>query len=87
MLVPFLIRERGRALVTAELSRIEGLHDKAVDFIAQVYLCPAVRASVFTQSPLLDARAAAKLVAILALFGLLDDHEADCAGKVLIEGL
>ena len=52
---------------------------------AQVELSTTIWTGGLLLLPLRDARAAAKLVAILAFLGIFDDHDADGTCEVLIE--
>lgn len=53
--------------------------------LTQVELNTAIWARVLFTFPLRDARVAAELIAVLALLRILNDHEADSAGEVLIK--
>ena len=85
MLTAILIGKGLRALVTRVLSCIEGLHYESIDLLAQVELSTTIWTSSLPLLPLRDARAAAKLVAVLAFLRIFDDHDADGTGEVLIE--
>ena len=86
MLPANLVLELLAALVTVEKRVVEGLLHKAVDVLAEVEVAAAVGASLRALSPLGDALLTAELVALLALFRLLHDAGANCAGEVLVEG-
>ena len=85
MLLTLIVRELLGALIAVEQGRIQRLKHKSVDVFAKIYRAAAVGARVLSLPPLLDAGVAAKLIAFLALFRVLYDHEADRAGEILVE--
>ena len=85
VLLSLFVGELFLALVALELCGVERLHDKPVDLLVHFDSASAVRAGVPLLRPLGDARLAAQLIALLALFGVLDDVEADGAREVSIK--
>ena len=85
VLLALLVRELLGALVAVEQRRVQRLKHESVDILAKVDRAAAVGARVLSLPPLRDAGVAAKLIAFLALFRVLNDHEADRAGEILVE--
>ena len=85
MLMPRLVPETSWAFVTSEAGRVQLLHRESIDTFTYIYLDPAARTSVTAFLPLCQAFCATKLVAIAALFWVLDNHHANFAIKVLIK--
>ena len=84
MLFSHFVLEMIGALITCELRIVQLLHDKAIHVLAEVELVAAVRAGVVPLLPLGDASRADKLIALIALFGLLDNLKADRAAEILV---
>ena len=85
VILPLLILEFLWALIAQEFCVVKRLLDKAVNFIAQVYVAPAVGTRVVLFRPLFDARATAQLVALLALLGVFNHRKANRTCEVLID--
>lgn len=84
MLLSLRVLECFGANITLELGILEGLLGKPVQIFVQVEIAATVRASLIPLCPIRKAYIAAKLIALLALLGVLHDLEADCAGEVAI---
>ena len=85
VLVSLVIAEHDvRAVFTVEERRIQLLHDKSVDMARQADGHSAVGARVVVLLPLVEAGAAAQLVALKALAWVLNNVQADRACEVLV---
>ena len=85
VLVSLVIAEHDvRAVFTVEERRIQLLHDESVNMARQADGHSAVGARVVVLLPLVEAGAAAQLVALKALAWVLNNVQADRACEVLV---
>ena len=85
MLMPRFILKTSWAFVTSKVWTVQLLHSESIDTFTNIYLIPAARTSVTAFLPLCQAVCATKLVAIAALFWVLDNQHANFAVKVRIK--
>ena len=84
MLHPLLILESLRTGVALKLSVVQRLYYKSVHLLPEVEIAAAVRAGLIPLCPFVYAAFTAKLIALLALLGLLHYIEADSAREVFV---
>ena len=85
VLLSKFVAEFLRTLVALKPRVVEGLHHEAVDRLSEVELRSAVRTGVVARIPLLNARPAAELVAVLALLWLFHHLQTNGARKKRVE--
>ena len=84
MTFSLLILESSGASLAVEFCIIERLHYEAIDFVSEALLASAIGARAIFHFPLVETEATYQLVALLALFGLLDYLEATEAREVSV---
>ena len=84
MTFSLLILESSGASLAIKLRAVERLHDKTIDLVTKALLAPAVGARAILHFPLIETEATDQLVALLALFGLLDYLEAAEAREISV---